>query len=124
MDFFSVSAPAGFKTKGLSCTEYRSLFTTAEKLRYDKAASNIEGSLAWLSGSVSADDDAYPVIGIHGFTYRDLLRTGKAAYEAAPPNDGFNMDNSQVYIGLVVMEKLGILDDATRKSTIMKGLPL
>lgn len=115
----------GFKTQKLSVAEYRSLFTTNEQLKFDKANSLIEGSFSWLTGGTVTIDQAATLVGLPSATYRDLLRTVCAAYNAAPADNGFSMDSKQVLFGLMVMELLGLLaDTTTRRNTILQGLPL
>lgn len=116
-------AAQAYKTKGITCTEYRNLLTFSEQIRIDKARTNIEGDLLWLSGVVDPDDDA-SVVGFAGFTYRDLLRTVNASYDAANTNSCFDLQCQEVAMGLVVLDMLGILDDSTRSATILKGIPM
>lgn len=114
-----VEAPT-HKVKGLDSTQYRSLLTIAEQIRNDKARTNIDGDLSWLSGSVEPDDDAAD-IGFAGFTYRDLLRTTFKSFDDASAID---CDNSSVDLGLTVQTMLGLLDSPTRKDVIKLGVPL
>ena len=109
-----------YKTKGLTCTEYRNLLTFSEQIRNDKARTNIEGDLLWLSGVVEPDDDA-EAIGFAGVTYRDLLRT---TFKAFDDSESIDCDSAGVNLGLTVQSMLGLLDSMARKSTIQIGAPL
>lgn len=113
-----------FKTKGLSRTEYRSLFTLTEQIKSDKCRLQINGDLSWLTGGMVNIDDNATVLGYPTLKYRDLLRTGFQAYDDADPLAGFNVSSPTLIFGLTVMDMVGLLDDATRKTTILKGLPL
>lgn len=113
-----------YKTRGLSRTEYRSLFTTTEQIKSDKCRSKIDGDLSWLTGGMVGIDDSATLLGFPTVKYRDLLRTGFQAYDDADPIAGFNLSSQTLIFGLTVMDMVGLLDDATRKETILKGVPL
>jgi hypothetical protein len=113
-----------YKAIGLSRTEYRSLFTLAEQIKSDKCRSKIDGDLSWLTGGAVGVDDNATALGFPTVKYRDLLRTGFQAYDDADPLNGFNITSQTLQFGLTVMDMVGLLDDATRKATILKGLPL
>ena len=108
------------KTKGLDSTQYRSLLTFSEQIRNDKARTNIDGDLSWLSGTVDPEDDA-AAIGFAGVTYRDLLRTTFKAFDDALTID---CDNASVDLGLTIQGLLGLLDSPARKDVIKLGVPL
>lgn len=108
------------KAKGLSSTEYRNLLTISEQIRNDKARTNIDGDLSWLSGSVDPDDDA-AAVGFAGFTFRDVLRT---VYKSFDDADVIDCDNPSVELGLTVQSLLGLLDSPARKDVIKLGVPL
>lgn len=108
------------KAKGLSSTEYRNLLTIAEQIRNDKARTNIDGDLSWLSGAVDPEDDA-AAVGFAGFTFRDVLRT---VYKSFDDADVIDCDNPSVELGLTVQSLLGLLDSPARKDVIKLGVPL
>lgn len=116
------------KTKGLSRTEYVNLFTRTEKALFYRFMDNIDGDLSFMPvGQVSLTD---PVGNIEdedynpNFTYHDAMRVGKEDFKLAPAENGFDMDSDGVTGGLFIMNLLGMLDDETRLSTILKGKPL
>lgn len=108
------------KTKGLGSTQYRSLLTFSEQIRNDKARTNIDGDLSWLSGAVDPEDDA-AAVGFAGFTFRDVLRT---VYKSFDDADVIDCDNPSVELGLTVQSLLGLLDSPERKDVIKLGVPL
>lgn len=120
----SPPVPPIYKTTGLSRTEYRSLFTLNEQIKSDKARSQIDGDLSWLTGGMVGIDDNASLLGYPSLKYRDLLRTGFQAYNDADPSAGFNLTSQTLIFGLTVMDMVGLLDDATRKTTILKGVLL
>jgi len=111
------------KTKGLSRTEYIELFTPTEQALYFKFMDNIYGDLSFMPAGVVDIGDVAVELG-SSLTYMDLMIIGKSSFVLAPAENGFDMTSSKVIGGLTAMNLLGMLDDETRLSTILEGVPL
>jgi len=71
------------KTKGLNQTEYRGLYSLAETIKIDELEAYINDETYQVSGgTVGLDDDA-ALVGVAGATYRQLMRSGFAAFAKA-----------------------------------------
>ena len=108
-----------FKTSGITPTEWRSMFSKEEVVRVDKARAKIEADLSWLSFGASIDTDA-AADGYPGFTYRDLLRSVFQGYNDATT---FDVECKELIVGVKILDKVGLLDDASRKNKLLRGLP-
>lgn len=105
------------KTIGLTKTEYRKLFTTAESIQIDRLRSQIEEPT--ISGFPGIDDDAAP-LGLGGVTYRDILRSCFNAF--ADAND-VDMTHPDTILAINALEAVGAYN-TSRKNEILLGLEL
>jgi hypothetical protein len=105
------------KTSGLSCSEYRSLFTLNERILNDKTRTNIDADLSFLRGSVSPDDIA-TALGLE-HSYRDILRTVYKSFDDATEVD---TRSDEVGLALRVQAAMGLLDGHHRIEQIRLGI--
>lgn len=111
------------KTKGLNQTEYRGLYSVAETIKIDELEAYINDMTYQVSGgAVGLDDDA-ALAGVAGATYRQLMRSGFAAF-AKSTVSGVDMDNPTTLLSVNCQDLLGLLDSPARKDVIKLGVPL
>lgn len=111
------------KTKGLNQTEYRGLYSVAETIKIDELEAYINDMTYQVSGgAVGLDDDA-ALAGVAGATYRQLMRSGFAAFAKATES-GVDMDNQTTVLSVNCQDLLGLLDSPQRKDIILLGKPL
>lgn len=123
VEFVNPPSPTTHKTKGLSQTEYRSLFTLTETIKNDECESMINDPSFQISGGVVGLDDFAVSVGQPGFTYRQLMRSGYRAFARAVES-GINIDHPVTVLSLNCQALLGLLDSPSRKDTILLGYPL
>ena len=118
------TAPAPtHKTKGLDQTEYRGLYTLTETIKMDELEAYInDTTYQVVGGTVGLDDDA-DLVGVTGATYRQLMRSGYAAFAKATQS-GVDIDNATTLLSVNCQDLLGLLDSPSRKATILLGKPL
>jgi hypothetical protein len=120
IEFVNPPQPPQYKTRGLSRTEYIELFTPKEQALYFRFMDNIYGDLSFMPiGTVSLSDVATALGST--LTYMELMIIGKSSFVLAPAENGFDMTSPKVIGGLTAMNMLGMLDDNTRLTTILKG---
>lgn len=111
------------KTKGLDQTEYRGLYTLVETIKLDELEAYINDYAYQVNGgTVGLDDDA-ALVGVSGATYRQLMRSGYAAFGKATKS-GVDMDNPTTLLSVNCQSLLGLLDSPSRKDVILLGKPL
>lgn len=111
------------KTKGLDQTEYRGLYTLTETLKLDELEAYINDEAYQVSGGVVGLDDDAALVGVAGATYRQLMRSGYAAF-AKSTKSGVDMDNPTTLLSVNCQDLLGLLDSPQRKAIILQGKPL
>ena len=111
------------KTKGLNQTEYRSLYSVVEAIKIDELEAYINDFTYQVTGGVVDLDDNADLVGFAGATYRQLMRSGFAAF-AKSTESGVDMDNQTTVISVNCQDLLGLLDSPTRKDIILLGKPL
>ena len=111
------------KTKGLNQTEYRGLYTPTETIKLDELEAYINDLTYQVTGGVVGLDDNAALVGFAGATYRQLMRSGFAAF-AKSTESGVDMDNQTTVISVNCQDLLGLLDSPTRKDVIKLGVPL
>jgi hypothetical protein len=110
-------APETHKTKKLTKTEYRSLFTANESIMIDMLRGKIEATT--IAGYPTIDDNA-AALGLGSLTYRDIMRSVFNAYADA---DAVDIDHPDTILAINAMRELGIYNQA-RQDVILLGLPL
>ena len=93
------------------------LFVRKHKLTKQK------GLTYQVTGGVVGLDDNAALVGFAGATYRQLMRSGFAAF-AKSTESGVDMDNQTTVISVNCQDLLGLLDSPERKDTILLGKPL
>lgn len=111
------------KTKGLNQTEYRGLYTPTETIKLDELEAYINDLTYQVTGGEVDLDDNAALVGFAGATYRQLMRSGFAAF-AKSTESGVDMDNQTTVISVNCQDLLGLLDSPERKDTILLGKPL
>lgn len=111
------------KIKGLNQTEYRSLYSVVEAIKIDELEAYINDATYQVIGGVVGLDDDAALVGVSGATYRQLMRSGFAAF-AKSTVSGVDMDNPTTLLSVNCQDLLGLLDSPTRKDTILLGKPL
>ena len=111
------------KAKGLNQTEYRGLYSLAETIKIDELEAYINDVTYQVSGGVVELDDDAALAGVSGATYRQLMRSGFAAFAKATES-GVDMDNQTTVISVNCQDLLGLLDSPQRKDIILLGKPL
>jgi len=111
-----------YKSQGLSQSELRGIYSLSEMIKIDELESYInDKSYQVLGGAVGIDDDA-ALVGVAGATYRQLMRTGFAAFAKA--NSGIDMHHQTTQLILNCQDLLGLLDSPQRKAIILQGKQL
>lgn len=111
------------KTKGLNQTEYRGLYSLVETIKIDELEAYINDATYQVIGGVVGLDDDAALAGVSGATYRQLMRSGFAAFAKATES-GVDMDNQTTVLSVNCQDLLGLLDSPERKDTILLGKPL
>ena len=111
------------KTKGLNQTEYRGLYTPTETIKLDELEAYINDLTYQVTGGEVDLDDNAALVGFAGATYRQLMRSGFAAF-AKSTESGVDMDNQTTVISVNCQDLLGLLDSPERKDIILLGKPL
>ena len=111
------------KTKGLNQTEYRSLYSVVEAIKIDELEAYINDATYQVIGGVVGLDDDAALVGVSGATYRQLMRSGFAAFEKSTVS-GVDMDNQTTVLSVNCQDLLGLLDSPQRKGIILLGKPL
>jgi len=110
------------KSHGLSQSDLRGLYSLSEMIKIDQLEAYInDKSYQVLGGAVGIDDDA-ALVGVAGATYRQLMRTGFAAFAKA--NSGIDMHHQTTQLILNCQDLLGLLDSPQRKAIILQGKQL
>lgn len=117
--------PVRYKTKGLTPTQFRDLYGQYA-FDADRAGQNIDtpGGLDFLQGRgiVSVDDLVPPTFNLReGTTFRDVLRTTTAGFNAAPIID---TDNPATVLGVKVHYMIGVLPSQDVVDQILRGMPI
>lgn len=123
IELINTLPPPTHKTKGLNQTEYRSLYSVVEAIKIDELEAYINDATYQVIGGVVGLDDDAALVGVSGATYRQLMRSGFAAF-AKSTVSGVDMDNPTTLLSVNCQDLLGLLDSPTRKDTILLGKPL
>ena len=105
-----------FKTSGIEKSEWFDLFTPVEQIKLSELKNRLED---YTFKTTQLDAEFI----VDGFTttYRAVMRAYFAAWDSAPY---ISVRHPMLYPSLELLEYLGILDDETRKDTLIQGIPL
>jgi len=115
-EFVNPAQAPTHKTSGIDKAEWFDLFTEPEQIKVSELKAKIEDE-TFMAAQLNAP------ITVEGYvtTYRAVMRSFFEAWNSAP---SISVKHPKIYPSLGVLELLGMLDDETRKDTIILGVPL
>jgi hypothetical protein len=105
-----------YQTSGIDKAQWFDMFTPVEQIKLSELKTRLEDfSFMQVQLDAPTEVDGYAT------TYRAVMRAFFAAWDSAP---SISVKHPMLYSSLGMLEMLGILDDETRKDTLILGVPL
>lgn len=108
------------KTRDIIKSDWRTLFTPAESLRFRDAVRNVDGDLSFLPHAEMLDQPS----GVPGYETLTWLEVLKISFDEWADATTLNVDDPRVLLSTTALGVVGILDDMARIDVLMQGVPL
>jgi len=111
-----------YKTSGIDKSEWRTLYTPTEILRFRRLVKDIDADadLSWLPNASALSDDC----GVEGYETLTWLEVLQIVVEEWKDARSINANDPRVLFSTTALGVVGVLDDMSRVQVLLKGVPL
>lgn len=108
------------KTSGIDKSEWRTLYTPSEILRFRRLVKDIDGDLSWLPNAAILEDEC-GIEGYETYTWHEVLILCVDEWQDSRL---INAKDPRVIFSTTALGVVGVLDDMSRIPVILEGVPL
>jgi len=119
-EFVNPAPAPTHKTSGIDKSEWRTLYTPTEILRFRRLVKDIDGDLSWLPNASVLDDEC----GIEGYETLTWLEVLQIVVDEWQDARSINANDPRVIFSTTALGVVGVLDDMSRIPVLLQGLPL